>query len=113
MSRRRDDLTDEDGIDGPLERRERAALRAATRRRHMEIPAVTQADIDAALAPARAVEAATAAANEHLAEAARAIAAASCRPAACASCDGPTVGGRCTRCDEPLLTGHLPATGRR
>jgi hypothetical protein len=112
VSRRRDDLTDEDGIDGPLERRERAALRAATGRRHMDIPAVTQADIDAALAPARAAEAAAAAANEYLARVARYIAAASCPPA-CASCDGPTVGGRCTRCDEPLLTGHLPTTGRR
>lgn len=75
MSRRGDDLTDEDGIDGPLERRERAALRAATRRRHVGIPAVTQADLDAALAPARATEAATAAANAHLAAMARAIAA--------------------------------------
>jgi hypothetical protein len=88
VSRRRDALTDEDGIDGPLERAERAALERAARHRNPAttthrgrgIPAVTQADLDAALAPARAAEAATKAADTHLAEAAQAIAAGRPRP---------------------------------
>ncbi len=76
---RRPALTDEDGIDGPLERR-LARLDRPTRRRNplttsRDIPAVTLIELDEALAPARATETASRAANAHLAAAARAIAA--------------------------------------
>lgn len=85
MSRRSlmvDAFTDEDGIDGPLERAERAAERAPRRRRnpltttHRDLKAVNLIELDEALAAAEASTTASRAAREHLAEAAAHIAAA-------------------------------------